>query len=110
MRWMGIIRSICFAVNGPRMSSVSDTLFDIPVRYALTSRLSTEGKVAISLQLFKGQAVAHTQSLGVVEQHHLVDVMFKCRMHLNRLGVQRLSAPEAGRTRLPPAQTLKVRR
>ncbi len=80
------------------------------IRYALTSRLSPEGRVAISLLLYRGGGVAHSRSLGVVERHQLVDVMYKCRMHLNRLGVQRLSAPEPGRDRLPPAQTLTIRR
>ena len=73
------------------------------IRYALTSRLSPEGRVAISLLLYRGGGVAHSRSLGVVERHQLVDVMYKCRLH-------RLSAPEPGRDRLPPAQTLTIRR
>ncbi len=92
------------------MSEKTSAGSDGAIKYALTSRLSPEGRVTISLQLFKGSDVAHSRSLGVVERHQLVDVMFKCRMHLNRLGVERLSAPEAGPGRLPPAQTLRVKR
>ncbi len=80
------------------------------VQYALTSRLSPEGRVALSLQLFKGRDVVHSRSLGMVERYQVADVIFRCRMHLDRLGVAQLSAPEAGPTRLPPAQTLRVRR
>jgi hypothetical protein len=77
------------------------------ITYALTSRLSPEGRVAISLQLFKGRGMAHSRSLGIVERHEVADVMSRCRLHLNRLGVERLSAPQAAVGRLPPAQTLK---
>ena len=92
------------------MSAKSGVASDAAITYALTSRLSTEGRVTISLQLYKGRDVAHSRSLGVVEQHESADVMFKCRMHLNRLGVQRLNAPAAAPRRLPPAQTLRVKR
>ena len=88
-------------------SSLPDA--DGVITYALTSRLSTEGRVAISLQLFKGREVAHTRSLGLVDRRESADVMYKCHMHLNRLGVQRLSAPEAAPSRLPPAQMLRVK-
>lgn len=90
------------------MSSRPSTRSNTPIRYALTSRLSTEGQVTISLQLFKGRDIAHSRSLAVVERHELVDVMYKCRMHLNRLGVQRVTAPDSASTRLPPAQTLQA--
>ena len=83
---------------------------DGAVQYALTSRLSPEGRVALSLHLYRGSDVVHSRSLGVIEHHQLADVLFKCRMHLDRQGVQRLSAPEAGPNRLPPAQTLKLKR
>ena len=92
------------------MSSTPNASFGRAVQYALTSRLSPEGRVALSLQLFKGRDVVHSRSLGMVERHQVADVMFKCRMHLDRLGVAQLSAPEAGPKRLPPAQTLRVRR
>lgn len=80
------------------------------ITYALTSRLSAEGRVAISLRLYRGHDVAHSRSLGVVEHHELVDVMRKCRMHLDRLGVERLAGPDIGIGRLPPAQTLNINR
>ncbi|RYB05289.1 hypothetical protein [Lichenibacterium ramalinae] len=80
------------------------------ITYALTSRLSPEGRVAISLQLFKGRGMAHSRSLGIVERHEVADVMSKCRRHLDRLGVERLSAPDVAPGRLPPAQTLKLKR
>ncbi len=80
------------------------------VHYALTLRLSPEGLVALSLQLYRGRDVVHNQSLGLVERHQVADVLFKCRMHLDRQGVRRLSAPEAGRSRPTPAETLKVKR
>jgi hypothetical protein len=80
------------------------------ITYALTSRLSAEGRVAISLRLYRGQDVAHSRSLGVVEHHELVDVMRRCRMHLDRLGVERLSGPDLGMGRVPPAQRLQVKR
>ena len=92
------------------MSAKSGAGSDDAIRYALTSRLSTEGRVAISLQLFKGRAVAHSRSLAVVERHESAAVLSKCRIHLDRLGVQRLAAPEAAPGRLPPAQTLRVKR
>ena len=92
------------------MSAKPSAGSDGDITYALTSRLSPEGRIAISLQLYKGRDVAHSRSLGVVERHQAVDVMFKCRMHLSRLGVQQLVAPEAAPNRLPPAQTLRVRR
>ena len=83
---------------------------DGAVRYALTLRLSPEGRVALSLQLYRRSDVVHSRSLGVVERHQVKDVLFKCRMHLDRQDVKRLSAPEAGPNRLPPAQTLKFKR
>ena len=83
---------------------------DGAITYALTSRLSTEGRVAISLQLFRGRDIAHTRSLGLVDRRESADVLYKCHMHLNRLGVPRLNAPEAAPSRLPPAQTLRVQR
>lgn len=89
---------------------IQTTGSDAPIRYALISRLSTEGRIAISLQLFRGDRVAHSRSLGVVDRSQVVDVMYKCRMHLSRLGVQRLKAGEAGPERLPPAQTLRLKR
>lgn len=92
------------------MSAKPGVAADAAITYALTSRLSPEGRVTISLQLFRGRDVAHSRSLGVVERDQLVDVMHKCRRHLDRLGVERLSAPRAAPSRLPPARTLKVKR
>ena len=92
------------------MSAKPSVGFDGAIKYALISRLSPEGRIAISLQLFKGRDVAHSRSLGVVERHQAVEVMFKCRMHLSRLGVEQLVAPEAAPSRLPPAQTLRIKR
>ena len=91
------------------MSAKSCAEPDGAIKYALTSRLSPEGRIAVSLQLFKGRDVVHSRSLGVVERHQAVDVMFKCRMHLSRLGVEQLVAPEAPPSRLPPAQALRIR-
>ena len=92
------------------MSAKSSAEPDGAIKYALTSRLSPEGRIAISLQLYKGRDVAHSRSLGVVERSQAVDVMFKCRMHLSHLGVDQLVAPEAAPSRMPPAQTLRVKR
>ena len=91
------------------MSLQPSVTLDGDIRYVLTSRLSTEGRIAVSLQLFRRGDMAHSHPLGDVDRHQIADVMSKCRSHLNRLGVQQLSAPKAAPGRLPPARTLQVK-
>ncbi len=61
-----------------RMSSRLDADADGAVQYALTSRLSPEGRVALSLQLYKGSDVVHSRPLGLVEHHQVADVVLRC--------------------------------
>ena len=110
MRWTGNIRSKPLRSDWVHMPSRLDADADGAVQYALTSRLSPEGRVALSLQLYRGSDVVHSRSLGLVERHEVADVLFKCRTHMDRQGVQRLSAPKARRSRPTPAETLKVKR
>lgn len=91
------------------MDSASDSHAAVPVRYLLTSRLSSEGQVAITLKLYRGHRVALTRAVAVVDRDQSADVMRKCRQHLGKLGLEGVSGgparpPAAGG--LPPASRL----
>ncbi len=65
-----------------------------PVRYTLTPRLSTEGRVSITLRLYRGDTIAHTRPLATVDRKQAAEVMLKCHRHLGRLGIDGM--PKSG--------------
>ena len=95
------------------MDSAIDTAADIPVRYLLTSRLSPEGQVSITLKLYRGQKIALTRPVATVERNQTAEVMRKCRQHLGKLGLQGVTSDTfrsrdalASEVGLPPASRL----
>ena len=95
------------------MDSASDRHAATPVRYLLTSRLSSEGQVSITLKLYRGHRVALTKAVALVDRDQTAEVMRKCRQHLGKLGLEGIAhgavrspdapAPPSG---LPPASRL----
>ena len=107
--------------TGPSvMEPAADIRTDIPVRYMLIPRLLTDGRVSITLQLYRERRLASTSPVAVIDRVQAADLMYKCRQHLGRLGVGDLSTVpidrfslmdrvhQARSGRLPPAAKLVV--
>ena len=93
---------------------------DTSVSYMLIPRLLTDGRVSITLQLYRERRLASTSPVAVIDRVQAADLMYKCRQHLGRLGVEDRSivainrfslmdrVHDARSGRLPPAAKLGV--
>ncbi len=103
------------------MDSASDNRSAAPIRYLLTPRISTDGRVAITLQLYRGDRIALTSPIATVAQREAAEVMHKCKLRFAKLGVEgmpydalnstRASAQTGSRnlSTIPPSTRLKFK-
>ena len=100
------------------MDPVSRSTGPQTIRFALSSRILTDGRVALTLQLFRGTNPVLTKLLATVDRREAVSVAFESRRHLEKLGIEaivessvvavpiRAMKPGDPRPGLPPAASL----
>jgi len=89
------------------MDSASDNRAAAPIRYLLTPRIATDGRVAITLQLYRGDKIALTSPIATVAQREAAEVMHKCKLRFAKLGVEGMPYDALGSTRLSAQTTSK---
>ena len=73
------------------METAATIPVDTSVSYMLIPRLLTDGRVSITLQLYRERRLASTSPVAVIDRVQAADLIYKCRQHLGRLGVGDLS-------------------
>jgi len=87
------------------MDPASDSRASAPIRYRLTPRISTDGRVSITLQLYRGNTVASTSSVAMVAQRDAAEVMHQCKLRFAKLGVEGMPREPLGAGRVSSRET-----
>jgi hypothetical protein len=87
------------------MDSASNSRASAPIRYRLTPRIATDGRVSITLQLYRGNTVASTSPVATVAQRDAAEVMHKCKLRFATLGVEGMPHEALGVSRASLRET-----